>query len=383
MLISYAMAFRRQMQGVVFALLFTVSCLSVKGGEPIMLTPGMDIITSADATRYFKPLFTSIGQSLNSSLYTVAHYEHRWRIGLDLSFSGMFIPESQLSYDAALPPGYGTTSLTQTAYLNNGVVTRNSSGTIRQPTYFGGIATPVFSAPQEGESEDFPKQPASVGYLEGNNISFMSGFPSLRVVVGLPTRTQIRAMVHGGTLESELTLFYQVLLSQQINHFLGLFEDDSLIGIAVNVAYHNISRDPGISVSSFALGVHGSKTFESGLSLYAGMQVEDISGTIRFAREQDPWYQSKSPWLEVRSQQDLLFDVQSFTSFRALGGIAYRTGILELHADASLASQPTLAVGLTVWFMGSRGPETRDESKERGKALNSGTSNTLYSERSN
>lgn len=339
-------------RGTFLAAILLLGGASARAGDSLTITKEFNLITSKNAAGYFKPLFTTIGESFNSNTFTVAKFARQWRLGLDISVCGMIIPSSQTTYDALLPEVYGKTDSTQTAERRGGTETRNGKGTVVQPTIYGGASTPTFSASQSSApTAEAPKQPSTVSYMEGNNISFMSGLPALQLTVGLPTRTQLRLRFLTAPIADVSTTYFGVMLSQQFNHLVGLLADDSLIGIALNAGYHSISRNEGISISSFAVGLHGSKTWESGFSVYGGLQYEGLSGTLKFVREKDFSILSKSPFQEIRQQKDLEFDVESFTSIRVGAGLSYKTGILELHADAAYASQPVLAAGFTLWFM--------------------------------
>ncbi|MBS1538033.1 MAG: hypothetical protein JST20_09830 [Bacteroidetes bacterium] len=342
----------RMTQYVFFMCFLFYGNSALKAGDSLTITKEFNLITSANASGYLKPLFTSVSESFNSNTFTVARFARQWRLGLDISVCGMFIPSSQLTFDAELPSDYGSTGVTQTSELRGNTETRNGKGTVSQPTIYGGISNPTFSASQTSVlPSDPPKQPATVTFLEGNNTSFMSGVPALQINAGFPTRTQLRLRFIPVPVDGKSMSYFGMMVSQQFNHLVGLFTDDSLIGIALNAGFHSLSRSQGISVSSFAVGVHGSKTWQSGLSLYGGLQYEDMSGTINFVREKNATSISKSPFEEIRKQADLNLKVETFTNFRLGAGVSYKTGIIELHADAALASQPVLAFGMTFWFM--------------------------------
>jgi len=342
----------RAVQSLLFVGFLFLCNTSLKAGDSLTITKEFNLITSANASGYMKPLFTSISESFNSNTFTVARYARQWRLGLDISVCGMFIPSSQLTFDAELPSEYGNTGVTQTSELRGGTETRNTKGTVSQPTIYGGISNPTFSAPQTSEvPASRPKQPATVSYLEGNNISFMSGVPAIQINAGFPTRTQLRLRFIPVPVDDKSLTYFGMMVSQQFNHLVGLFTDDSLIGIALNAGYHSLSRTQGISVSSYAVGLHGSKTWNSGVSVYGGLQYEGMSGTIDFTREKYASSISKSPFAEIRNQDDLHIKVETFTNFRVGAGVAYKTGIIELHADAAIASQPVIAAGITFWFM--------------------------------
>ena len=269
-----------------FVLILAIS--GTKASDSLTMTKEFNLITSKNATGYFKPLFTTIGESFNSNSFTVAKFSRQWRIGLDISVCGMIIPSSQLTFDAELPGEYGDTLITKTSELRGNTESSNSKGLVTQPTIYGGISTPTFSAPQTTQvPNNPPKQPNTVTYLEGNDISFMSGLPCIQITAAFPTRTQLRLRFLPLPIQDKSAIYFGAMVSQQFNHLIGLFADDSLIGVALNVGFHTISRTQGISATSLAVGVHGSKTWNSGLSVYGGLQYENLSGTMTFSRDRD------------------------------------------------------------------------------------------------
>lgn len=72
-------------------------------GEPIEISREFTMFTSQQASGFLKPLFTTIGESLNSGLYTKADYARGWSFGLDITLTSMIIPKSQTTYSAVLP----------------------------------------------------------------------------------------------------------------------------------------------------------------------------------------------------------------------------------------------------------------------------------------
>jgi outer membrane protein OmpA-like peptidoglycan-associated protein len=146
-------------------------------------------------------------------------------------------------------------------------------------------------------------------------------------------------------------MYYTVGINQNIDKMFGIFEEGSPYAIAVHGAYHSISRDPGIDISSMAFGAVFSEKNESGFGYYAGLQYESFDGTIDAIRQINNSQDAvNSPYEEVRNGKDLHLTLESFTSIKALAGLSYRTGFLELHIDAAYASQPMIAGGVSFWF---------------------------------
>lgn len=318
--------------------------------KDIEINKEFSLFTSENAKGYFKPMFTTIGESFNTGLHTTAFYSNSWSIALDFSVMGMMIPNSQLNYNAELPDLYGNDDVTQTAELRDGSINRSLSGFTRQPTIYGSKSNPIFAAPQNHFAPDsFYK---TVAYAEGNNISFMPGVPVAQLVAGFPTRTQLRLRYFGFNLLGEPLTYYTVALNQNIDRFFDLFDEEQNMALAANFAYHSFSRNPGIDISSFAAGLHFSKTFDFGLSLYTGMQYEGVSGSFYAVKEDfNENDVLNSPYAEVRNGDPLDFDIESFTNFRLLGGVSYKIGFVDLHGDIAYASQPVFRAGITLWFM--------------------------------
>jgi outer membrane protein OmpA-like peptidoglycan-associated protein len=343
------------MKKIIFTYFVLLPALLLSQND-IEINKEFSLFTSKNAAGYFKPLFTTFGESLNTGLHTTAFYSNGWSLSLDISAMGMFIPESQKNFDAELPDLYGYDDITKTAELRDGKFNTSLSGFTRQPTIYGGKSNPVFAAPQNHFPPDsFYK---TVAYAEGNNISFMPGLPVFQLVAGFPTRTQLRLRFLTATLLNEPLTYYTVALNQNIDKFFELFPEEYNMSLAANFAYHSISRDPGIDISSLAAGVHFSKAFDFGLSLYTGFQYEGFNGSFYAVKED---YNENdilnSPYEEVRNGDPLSFDIESFTNFRLLGGVSYNIGAFDFYADAGYASQPVIRAGMTIWFIKNKDKE--------------------------
>lgn len=368
------------MRKLTTALLCLMIFLSISSNlsstEPIKLTKNFTFYTEKNMQGYFKPLITSVGESMNSNLFTRALYPDYWSIGLDISIMGMFIPDDQKYFDAELPLAYGNTSVVKNALLSEGAIIKDVGGTYKQPTVYGGPSTTIFAAPQNKftkttsyNGELVPDSSYKSAYFaEGNDISFMAGLPAIQLIGAFPSRTELRLRFLPLPVQNEMMIYWAVILKQQFDHFFNLFDPDDHIGLAVHFAYHSMNRDPGLSLSTFAAGIHASKAWDFGLSAYGGIQYEGLSGEFKAEREKTSVLDfdvMNNPYPEVRKGGPLSFALESFNSFRLLGGLSYRTGIVELHADAAYASQPILNIGLTFWFAEWGKKEEKTESIER------------------
>ncbi|KXK55986.1 MAG: hypothetical protein UZ07_CHB004001722 [Chlorobi bacterium OLB7] len=131
---------------------------------PLEVEREFNIFTSQSAAGYFKPVLTTLQEGFASNIYHRASYAPQWSIGLDISSPWMVIPESHKTFSAQLPDCYADPTAAQTAELRSGTLTRGISGAVRQPTYYGSIATPAFSVPQGTGESDFCR---TVGFAKG------------------------------------------------------------------------------------------------------------------------------------------------------------------------------------------------------------------------
>ncbi len=361
---------------MLWLMIFFWLTFNLSSTEPIKLTKNFTFFTQKNMQGYFKPLITSVGESMNSNLFTRALYPDYWSIGLDISIMGMFIPDDQKYFDAELPLAYGNTNIVKNALLSEGILIKDVGKTYKQPTVYGGPSTTIFAAPQNkySSSTEYNGKPImdstykSAYFAEGNDISFMAGLPAIQLIGAFPSRTELRLRFLPLPVQNEMMIYWALILKQQFDHFFDLFDPADRIGLAVHFAYHSMNRDPGLSLSSFAAGIHASKAWDFGLTAYGGIQFEGLSGEFKAEREKASVFDfdaMNNPYPEVRAGGPLSFDLESFTSYRLLGGLSYRTGIIELHADAAYASQPILNIGLTFWFAEWGKKEVQTESIER------------------
>jgi outer membrane protein OmpA-like peptidoglycan-associated protein len=310
------------------------------------------LFTSKNLSGYIKPLTTTISQSLSSGLFSVMNLNNGWSLGIDVTISGMYIPQSQFSYEAELPIKFGDTNMVLTALSKHGKILYNPSGTTLEPTIYGGKSTPVFAAPQNAFPPDsFYK---SVAFAEGNNIYIMSGLPVIQLIAGLPTRTQIRFRFFTVPLLNSPLTYYTLSLNQNLDKVFKIFPKDSPYSAGINFTYHSISRNPGINLRGLAIGGIISTTAKSGFCFYSGLNYENLSGEIIAVRNtQGNTDIVNSPYEEVRRGAPLLISVTSFSNFRGLIGTQFKWKFIDLHIDASLISQPMITFGTTFWFFNS------------------------------
>lgn len=367
----------------VFLIFFLCMLFAIQAhlcGKDLEVPKTFTQFTSQNLQGFLKPAFTTIEQSLNSNLYTTANYQPQWTVGLDICGMGMIIPSSQKTYTAELPSLFGDNSVAETAELRGGQIRQNFGTQSEQPTIYGGHSTPVFVAPKNhyGSHEyvydnlgnftsiDDTIMLKSLAFVEGNNIGMMSGIPAVQLILGIPTQTELRFRFFYYPIEGENLTYFTVIANQRIDHWFNLFEDDPLMAIALNGAYHSIKRGSGIDITSWSAGAHFSKGWKSGLAAYGGIQYEEMTGSVELQRKDyTAGEQLDSPYPEIRFGKPIKVDIESFTNFRALAGMSYKAGAVELHADAAWASQPTITFGITFWFVRAGKDETTGRMKPR------------------
>ncbi len=331
-----------------FLILFLVSFLfasSVTLAKDLEISKDFTLFTSENLQGYSKPLWTTIGESFHSNQYTNAQYPEYWTIGLDLSWQQFFIPDDHKVFDAGLPEEYGNTNLTRDAEIRDGVITKEVSGTREQPTIYGGSSHATYSAPQNNTRES--QNLKTVAFAEGWDADYMPGLPTLQLMVGFPSATQLRLRFFMAPVQDESLIYFGALVNQRLDHFFNLFQNDSTWALAFNGDFHLMNRT-GISINSYSAGLHISKFLGDGFTAYGGLQYEGLSGEFIGVRQDfDPNDVANSPYKEVRDGDNLEFDIESFSSYRILLGIAYRTGFFEPHLDFGFAAQPMINFGFT------------------------------------
>ena len=339
--------------------------------------------TSESFKGYTKPLFTTIGQGAQSNLFSVANYNESYSIGIDISLASTLIPESQKSYDVLLPTAFGNTDIVDNAITRNGEVTRNISGSIQQPTIYGGASNAVYAIAPVPGGDVADSIYKTIAFNEGNNITTMASLPAIQLIFGLPTRTELRFRYLGAPVDEEMYNHIAISANQQVDQWFELFDSTDNMSLAVHGSYQFMTLAETIDMNSWAAGVHFSKGFGDGLSVYAGLQLEDLGGTFNVERKngyQEEFYVNGTNELkqiteiptelqaqyaahviarrevenntfeEVRLLKPISFDIETFTNWRFTVGGAYEYGIMEFHLDIGYASQMFLNGGLRLRF---------------------------------
>ncbi|MGE5479889.1 MAG: DUF6588 family protein [Chloroflexota bacterium] len=321
-------------------------------GKDLTISREFKLITSANASNYLKPIFTTIEESWNSNLYSRANYNATWSFGFDMAAGQAYAPKSQQEYYAELPDLYGYTDYTENASLCDGLITRNHKRYIAQPTLFGGRSTPVFAAPQNHFPPDsFYK---SIAFVEGNNISTLPTIPSVGFFMGLPTRTQLRFRFLAAPIDGQNLTYYSVALNQNLDKAFGLWKSERW-SAAANLAYHRLERGSSIKVNSYSAGLHFSRNWNSGFSAIMGFQFEGMNGRLLAMRDTGGLNKEiiSSPYEEIRREDPFKLNIASSNPFQVVGGFTYKVGILELSARAAYAVQPYASASVGLWLFES------------------------------
>ncbi len=322
---------------------------TVFAGDKIEVGKEFNLFTSKNLEGYMKPFFTSIEESINSNIFSNVYLKDCWSIGLDISVSGMFIPDAQMTFDAERPEYFGNTAMVRTAERRQGETLTDYTSDNIQPTIYGGHSTAIFAAPQNHWQPDSLNK--TIGFVEGNDITFMAGLPAIQLLIGLPSRTEVRARFLMFNVSGSPLMYWGISVAQQIDQFFGLFKPEQQMALAVYGAYAKATRDAGIDMGTYSFGAAFSKTMDFGLTFYTGLQYENMSGTFEATRDkEDAADYADSPYEEIRNLEDIYVDISSFNKLRITLGASYQIGLLELHADAAWASQPILTAGLTFTF---------------------------------
>ena len=374
-------------------ILSVICCIYSSNAQKLEIGGTISLLTKENFENYSKPLFTSIGQSFNSNLWTTAIHEDRFKIGLDFSFMAMLVPESQKTYTASLPDHFSDprglqTTRANTAYNQNGKEVIQPS-TVEQPTFYGGNPTTVYSEPLGANT--FKTLGGNAEFPSGNGLNAVLGIPALQIMMDLPSRTHVRLrVVPVSSIDDDKNLFYAMIgVGHQFNQYIDGLKDSTL-GISLNVAYSLFSLTNTIDANALAIGVNASKKLDKYFTVFGGIQYEDFSGTFTYTRKNvTPANQeSNSPYKEVQDNMyrnpisgQLQTDpengkfipvttpagipdelakkyirtpveasISTFSNIRVVAGGECHLGALQLHAQLAYLSQFMFSGGFSIWF---------------------------------
>lgn len=330
--------------------------------RPFTLNEEFSYATKGNLEGYLKPAFTTIAEGQASSLFTSINLSEEFRVGLDINYNVLIIPDSQRSFSAKLPDSYSSFTRSSNAKLESADEDRDLYPSVDQPTIYGGQATPIFSA------EKSDTNAKSVVFLSGNDRSWMPTIPAIGLSFNLPSQTELRFRYAGFSFDestetevmpgifvpdtiSRSTSFFTVSATQQLDDLLEIFENDTNIMLGVNVAYSSISVSGIYESSVFSMAAIGEYAADEMFSLTGFLQFEATSGELNVVREAGSEI-TDSPYEELRDPENVDFsmDAAGENSLRFGVGAHGHFGPLVLSATAALATQPVFTLGGTIWF---------------------------------
>ncbi len=350
---------------LVFCLAALVSAPQVQAEDPpFTLNEEFSYATKGNLEGYLKPAFTTIAEGQASSLFNSINLSDEFRVGLDINYHVMIIPDSERSFSAKLPDSYSSFSRSSNAKLESADEDRDLYPSVDQPTIYGGQATPIFSA------EKSDTNAKSVVFLSGNDRSWMPTIPAIGLVFNLPTETEVRFRYAGFSFDesteteiegmpgvfapdtvSRSASFFTISATQQLDDVLEILENDTNIMVGVNIAYSSVSLSGIYESSVFSMAAIGEYEVDEKFSMTGFLQFEATSGEIKAVRQPGTEL-ADSPYEELRDPEntDFTMDAAGDNSLRFGVGAHGHFGPLVLSASAALATQPVFTLGGTIWF---------------------------------
>jgi hypothetical protein len=314
------------------------------------------LFTSKNLQGYLEPLFTTLEQSFNSSLFGSNYLDGNWSFSLGISVSNMIIPNNQKHFDAELPDGFNSEQIALTSQIRGGNIIYSIYKPNWQPTVYGGSSTPIFSAPQEHSFPDSMYK--TVAYPEGLGINFMLGLPVVQLIVEYPMFGEFRFRFFSIPVQQESLVYFTLAFNQRIDHLFKLFGRDKDKSLALHFALHRLFRQTSIDVTSYAFGVNLMHSWSRNVLGYIGIQVEDMWGKFKALKDTAGLQGDvvNSPFMELRYAKPIEFNFTTFTKFQIRGGMTFLFPVVSLSLDLSYASQPMLTFGLN-FHLGARKDE--------------------------
>jgi len=321
--------------------------------KDIVISRDFVLFTSKNLEGYIKPIFTTLEQSLNTTLFGTSLPDGKFRFTLNLSVSGMIIPDAQKTFDAEVPDGFFNDSVTQVAQMRNGEVRRSVVKPNIQPTIYGGSSTPIFSAPQSHTYPDSIYK--TIAYPEGLHIDFMAGLPVLQAIVETPLKNEIRFRFFSLPIQDETFVYLTIGLNQRVDDWFNLFGFDKNKAISVHFALHRMYYGNSFDLTSYAIGINAMQRWGNTLIGYVGLQYEDFGGKFRAVKDTTGLKENviNSPFPELRQAKPIEISFNSYTKFQAKGGFTLTFYIGFLNFELSYASQPMISLGFGL-FIGTK-----------------------------
>ena len=328
--------------------LFLVFCFAYP--KDIVISRDFVLFTSKNLEGYIKPIFTTLEQSLNNSLFGTSLPDGKFRFTLNLSVCGMIIPDAHKKFDAEVPDGFLNDSVVKVAQIRNGEIHRSVIQPNIQPTIYGGSSTPIFSAPQNHTYPDSIYK--TIAYPEGLHIDFMPGLPVLQAIVETPLKNEIRFRFFSLPIQDETFAYVTIGLNQRVDHFFNLFGFDKDKAISLHFALHRMYFGSSFDLTSYAIGINAMQRWGSSLIGYVGLQYEDLGGKFRGIKDTTGLNENiiNSPFLELRQAKPIEVSFHSYTKFQAKGGFTFSLYFGFVNFELSYASQPMISLGFGLFI---------------------------------
>lgn len=278
---------------------------------------GINSLPPNEAAEYAKPIATWFGSLFNSGGYYSADVPKDFRFKFSLLGMYIMIPESQKSFKPQ--PGLdGYTNLSETATIigNTGGVYLGPEGFVSYPHGF-----------------DVNSLPAGIYQLAGS-------------IQGTELMLRFFPTISAGDAEAG---FWGIGLKYNFSQWIVDFPLD----ISVQLLYNNLGIEytgsnpknyVKMDSKNFAVNAHASKTFQDMFIVYGGLQFESSS------MDMDYYFRDPNELYPLLRDKRHSTTVDGDNSFRFTAGGAIKLSVLVINFDLNVASQFTLAGGLSLQF---------------------------------
>jgi len=267
----------------------------------------LNYLTVSEASKYVKPLATTMGVAFNSASYTDADIPTLFGFSLSVRVMGIIIPDEDRSFIPDPAIGYIKTEPTASFYGSEG-------------SYYAGPNGYQVYPP--GIDERF----------------IPMGFPQVTASF-LGTEVLLRYLPEVTVSDQKISMF-GIGLSHSISRYIPLLPVD----IAAQVLYNKFTVENILDVKNIAFNIHASRSF--GLfTAYGGLQYENTDFDLTYTyRERNPL----NPNIYI--EKDFSLSAEGDNHFRFTLGGALSLAFLQINADVNVGAQTALTSGLTFSF---------------------------------
>ncbi len=278
---------------------------------------GINSLPPNEAAEYTMPIATWFGSLFNSGGYYSADVPKDFRFKFSLLGMYIMIPESQNKFSAN--PGLnGYSNLGETA-----TITGSTGGVYLGPDGF--ISYP--------HGFDISSLPAGIYQLAGS-------------IQGTELLLRFFPTISAGDAEAG---FWGIGLKHNFSQWLVDFPLDISVQLLYNsmgIEYtgNNPKNYVKMDSKNFAVNAHASKTFQDMFIVYGGLQYESSSMDL------DYYFRDPNELYPLLRDKRHSTTVDGDNSFRFTAGGAIKLSVLVINFDLNVASQFTLAGGLSLQF---------------------------------